>query len=303
MIRFYDIIKSVLRLVLENMAGLKTRKLYTEYKKRLIKTWNEIAPRYHRRWAKDGVGPFKSTDEIIKLAQIRHGDTVLDVACGTGAVTKKILSKIGPQGRVVGIDSSQTAIYIAKNYVKNRSADFIIADAECIHFNEKFDKVTCQYALFFFPDSQKVLRNIKRCMKNNGTLALAVHGNGNTVPFFSSIVDVVTKFIPDYLPKGAPSLDRFGTIPELKREAAKAGFSNIKIMQYQYKYSPGTFAEYWKNYLRYLATPLKQKICELEKKDLKQMKEEIRTKTLPFTKKDGRIVFPWKVLILVAKKP
>lgn len=299
---FYDIIKSVLHLILEKM-GIRTQHDHVEYKKRLIKTWNEIAPRYHRRWAKDGIGPFKSSEELVKLAQICRGDNVLDLACGTGAVTKKILSKLGPNGHVIGADSSFTAIKIAKKYVKNNNADFILADAECLEFKKKFDKVTCQYALFFFPNSQRVLKNIKRCMKAGGTLALTVHGNGKTVPFFSSIIDVVIKFIPDYLPPGTPSLDRFGTESELRNEVSKAGFSNIKITQYQFRYSPGSFTDYWSSYLRYLATPLKQKICKLEKDSLKQMREQIKENTLAYTKKDGNILFPWKVLALVAKKP
>lgn len=273
-----------------------------EYKKRIIKTWNEIAPRYHNRWAKGDTGPFKSTSELVSLSKIKPGDHVLDLACGTGVVTKKILSKVRPHGYVVGVDSSFTAIRIAKKWNGKKNLDFVIADAEHVDFNKKFDAVTCQYAIFFFPNTQKALQNAKRCLKKQGTIALSVHGRGNTVPFFSSILDVVPKFIPDYVPAG-PSFDRFGTSKELHRVAAKAGFTDIRVRQYRFQYSPGTFSNYWSNYMRYLATPLKQKIRGLNKTQLAQMKEQIRQKTIPYTGRGGRIVFPWKVLILTAKKP
>jgi len=71
-----------------------------EYKKRTIKIWNEVAPRYHKRWASIDSGPFQSTTKLVKLAKIKKGDIVLDLACGTGVVTNKISSKVGKDGTV-----------------------------------------------------------------------------------------------------------------------------------------------------------------------------------------------------------
>ena len=66
-----------------------------KYKQRTIMVWNEVAPYYHKRWAKNEIGPFNVTKELIKNAKIRSGQKVLDLACGTGLVTKKILSRVG----------------------------------------------------------------------------------------------------------------------------------------------------------------------------------------------------------------
>lgn len=275
----------------------------SDYKKRLIKTWNDVAPKYHKRWAKNDVGPFRSSLELVKLANIRAGYTVLDLACGTGAITRRIITKVGSSGKVVGVDSSISAIKIAKKENNKTNLDFVLSDAEFIKFNKKFDVVTCQYALFFFPNANKVLRNIKQYLKKNGTLALTLHGNKDTVPYFSSILDVVEKFIPDYIPHGAPNLDRFGTSSQLKKTISAAGFTNIKIREYVYTYRPGTFSDYWQNYLKYLAKPLKEKIKTLSVRQKEKMKKQIKQNTLPYTGKDGQIVFPWKVLILTAKRP
>jgi len=195
-----------------------------EYKKRSITIWNEVAPRYHKRWAKNDVGPFSSTSQLIKLANIKKGNKVFDLACGTGVVTKKISSKVGSKGKVVGADTSLTAIKIAKKWTKNKNIDFVICDAETIALSEKFDVVTCQYALFFFPNAKKALKNMRKILKKNGTLALTVHGDGNSVPFFTSILDAVTEYIPDYIPPGAPDLDRFGNIQAIKDIVKKNWF-------------------------------------------------------------------------------
>jgi ubiquinone/menaquinone biosynthesis C-methylase UbiE len=283
---------------------IRSKKLAnSEYKKRLIKIWNEVAPRYHKRWAKNSIGPFRSSSELVKLANIQAGYAVLDLACGTGAITKRIAAKVGPFGKVVGVDSSISAIKIAKKENNKTNLDFVLSDVEFIKFNKKFDVVTCQYALFFFPNANKVLQNIKQYLKKDGTLALTLHGSGDTVPYFSSVLDVVEKFIPDYIPQGTPDLDRFGTRDQLKKIISKAGFANIRIQEYIFTYCPGTFSDYWQNYLKYLTKPLKEKIKTLSATQKKKMKNQIKQNTIPFTKKNGQIVFPWKILILIAKKP
>ena len=274
--------------------------IHSEYKQRNMKIWNEVAPRYHKRWASVNKGPFQSTKKLIELIKINKNNRVLDVACGTGVVTKQIQKKVGKSGYVVGIDTSTTAIKIAKKENK-KNLDFLNADAENLSFSKKFDIVTCQYALFFFPNAQKALKNIKNSLKKSGIIGISVHGNKDNVPFFSSILDSATKYIPDYVPPGTPNLDRFGTKSALKTEIRKAGFSNVVVKEFIFNYNPGKFEDYWKNYIKYIAKPLKEKLNSLEYSKRKEFKNSVKEKTLQYTKKNGDIVFPWQVLILTAK--
>jgi len=274
----------------------------SEYKKRNMKIWNEVAPRYHKRWASVNKGPFQSTKKLIELIKINEKNLVLDVACGTGVVTKQIQKKVGKSGYVIGIDTSITAIKIAKKENnKNKNLDFLNADAENLSFSKKFDIVTCQYALFFFPNAQKALKNIKNNLKKSGIIGISVHGSNENVPFFSSIIDSATKYIPDYIPPGTPDLDRFGTKSALKTEVRKAGFTNIVTKEFIFNYNPGKFEDYWKNYIKYIAKPLKKKLNELEYSKRKEFKNSVKEKTLQYTKRNGDIIFPWQVLILTAK--
>ena len=66
----------------------------SNYKQRNMKIWNEVAPRYHKRWASVNKGPFQSTKKLINLVNIEKENFVLDVACGTGVVTKQIQKKL-----------------------------------------------------------------------------------------------------------------------------------------------------------------------------------------------------------------
>jgi len=224
----------------------------------------------------------------------------LDLACGTGLVTKKLIRKVGRNGQVYAIDSSESAIKIAKKWTgTSKNLHFVRADAEKVQFKTKFDAITCQYALFFFPDEQKVLKNMKNVLKKNGKITLAVHGKYN-VPYFDSILEPIKKMIPDYLPK-YPEMDRFGTKDTFSAAIKKAGFSKIVVKKFVFKYSPGTFSDYWNNYKRHLSKPLKEKFDSLTRFQKSNLREMIKDNTLEYTKKNGKIVFPWEVLVLTAK--
>ncbi len=276
---------------------------HTKYKQRNITIWNEVAPRYHKRWASISQGPFASTSKLVQLLNINKGDKVLDLACGTGVVTKKIKQKVGSLGYVVGGDTSVTAIKIAKKWNGHQSnLGFVNIDAENFNFSKPFDIITCQYALFFFPNAQKALKNIKKNLKKTGKIGITVHGAAKKVPFFSSILDAVTELIPDYFPPGSPDLDRFGTKSSLREEVRKAGFSKITVKNFIFKFNPGTFEDYWRNYLRYVAKPLKEKLDALDRQKRKELKNTVRENVKPYTLKNKTIEFPWQVLILTAKK-
>jgi ubiquinone/menaquinone biosynthesis C-methylase UbiE len=279
---------------------LKKESKGVKYKQRTILVWNEVAPFYHKRWAKKEVGPFGVTKKLLELSKIKKNDRVLDLACGTGLVTKKLIRKVGSKGEIFAIDLSESAIKIAKKWTGGaKNLHFIRADAENIQFKTKFDAITCQYALFFFPNEQKVLKNMKRFLKINSTIILAVHGKYN-VPYFDCILESVKKFIPDYLPK-YPEMDRFGTKETFVDAIKKAGFSKIIVKKFVFKYSPGTFSNYWNNYKRHLSKPLKEKFDSLSKFQKSNLREMVKYKTLQYTKENGKIVFPWEVLVLSAK--
>lgn len=273
-----------------------------EYKKQNMETWNELAPRYHKRWAGKMLGPLQSAVKLIEDVEVKNGDTILDVACGTGLVTSLLSQKVGKTGTVVGADISSTAIRIAMKENKgNRNVLLINADAENVAFARKFDIVTCQYALFFFPDAPKALKNMRGSLKESGRIGIVVHGSREKTPFFGAILDAAEKFIPDYTPENTPRLDRYATKQELREEIEGAGFSSVNIREYIFEYSPGTFDAYWRNYLRYAPKTIRAKIDGLGRTKRREFREEVRHNSAPYTDQHSRIVtFPWQALVLTA---
>lgn len=267
-----------------------------QYKITVKANWNTVASEYHYNWADKKIGPFKSTREIVKLANIRPDDKVLDVACGTGVVSKEISQLLGPKGLLVGIDLSRTALGIARGSISYQNSTFMEMDAENMGFNFKFDKVTCQYGLMFFPDSRKVLESIRKILIHNGMLVVAVHGLAEDVPYFSTIMKPVLEHIPDIRPPGTPTVHRFGNPKDLESELSGAGFKDVIIARHDFVYEPGTFEEYWADYMYSTANAIRLKMESHGQEVMNKIKHDAEKNASRY-ERNGNLVFPWTVLV------
>lgn len=271
-----------------------------EYKINTRINWNTVAIDYHDNWANKNIGPFRSTKELVRALEIKPDDFVLDIACGTGAITKEISHNLGNSAMLVGIDISRVALSIAKRSVKFQNIDFIEMDAENICIHTKFDKIVCQYGLMFFPDVNKVLKSIKNLLKIDATLAVAVHGTQIGVPYFSSIMKPILHYIPDIRPIGTPTVHRFGNPEDLQKTFNQAGFLDVKIKKFTFKYEAGTFDEYWQDYTHTTASSIWPKIQSCGIEIINAIKKDAMKYTEQYTKND-KIEFPWEVLIATVR--
>jgi ubiquinone/menaquinone biosynthesis C-methylase UbiE len=119
---------------------------------------------------------------VIALANPQPGERVLDVACGTGALTRVVAQSVGPNGRVVGLDLSPEMLAEARKITFDASSvapiEWREGDASATPFDsETFDIVFCNFGLMFFPDRVIALKEIRRVLKKDGRLALAVWGS------------------------------------------------------------------------------------------------------------------------------
>lgn len=267
----------------------------TEYKINSKANWNVVAPDYHYNWANKHEGPFKSTAHVVSLAEIKQSDKVLDIACGTGAVSSEIFSRLDRTGLLVGIDMSRTALTIAKKTTHGTNVNFFEMDAENLGFEFVFDKILCQYGLMFFPDTAKVLKMLRKILRRGGKIVFAVHGIAEEVPYFSSIMSSILKYIPDIRPKGAPTVHRFGNSDNLKKELESAGFSDVSITKHVFTYEAGTFDEYWHDYMHSTANAIRPRIESMGPDIVDKIKNDSRHNAERYIK-DGKIVFPWIVL-------
>jgi ubiquinone/menaquinone biosynthesis C-methylase UbiE len=111
----------------------------------------------------------------LDLAQIKPGDKVLEIGCGTGTLTIAAKSQVGVGGEVVGIDIAPEMISAAVRKAKRKGADvsFKVGSIANIPFpDNRFDTVLCSFMIFHMPEDirRKGLAEIFRVLKSGGSL-------------------------------------------------------------------------------------------------------------------------------------
>ena len=114
----------------------------------------------------------------IDLAQLKSGEKILDVGCGTGAVTIPAKQRITPEGKAFGIDPSPEMIALAqkKAHRLNLDIEFIIGKIEALPFPDmSFDVVTASLMVHHLPENLQVkgISEIFRVLKPGGRLLIA----------------------------------------------------------------------------------------------------------------------------------
>lgn len=119
----------------------------------------------------------KTSQFLIKQANIKRGMTIVDLACGTGITIKEILKKVGNSGKVIGIDSSHAMIDIAKKKINRNNVVFICSSAEQIDrvIQTKVDLIVCNSA-FWQMNMNKVLKGIRKILKDDGKFIFNISG-------------------------------------------------------------------------------------------------------------------------------
>lgn len=273
-------------------------------KMRSIIDWSTRAEYYHVNWVKENVGPFRATAKLIDALKVEPNDFVLDLACGTGAVSKEISHHLTGAGALVGIDLSSTALSIANSWVSSlphNNKCFIQMDAENIGLKSIFNKVTCQYALSFFPNPARAMREVKDVMKSQGKIGVVVHGTEEGVPYLSAISGPISKYMPERISKGLLTVHRFGRPEDLRELMIDAGFSNVSISKFTFDYEAGSFEDYWSGYfLNGYGNALRQVVfAKKNESAITKIRSEAKEIVSRYVKNDT-IQFPWEVHIVIA---
>lgn len=110
---------------------------------------------------------------VVDAAQIRAGDRVLDVACGTGVLAREAMRHVGDIGSVAGLDPAPGMLAIANQLAP--TIEWREGAAESLPYDaERFDAVISQFGLMFFQDRAAALSEMMRVLVPGGRVAVAV---------------------------------------------------------------------------------------------------------------------------------
>ena len=151
-----------------------------------------------RDYEKHSRGQQQWAQELIAKLSLSGTEDLLDIGCGDGKVTAEI-AQLLDHGMVVGIDSSESMINLAKKRYppeEHQNLEFELMDAADLRFSSRFDVVFSNAALHWVKDHRPVVRSIFACLKPGGRILLQMGGKGNA----RDVLEIVEMIIrqPDY---------------------------------------------------------------------------------------------------------
>lgn len=125
---------------------------------------------------------------MLEAGDVKEGDRVLDVACGTGVVAREAVSWVGDAGQVVGLDTDEAMLSVAKR--SEPGVVWKIGNATALPFDdESFDVVICQAGLMFFPDRAKAVSEMRRVLRSDGRAVVHVWAQCEAQDEFADLLE------------------------------------------------------------------------------------------------------------------
>jgi SAM-dependent methyltransferase len=165
---------------------------------------------------------------VAGAAQIRSGQRVLDVGCGTGILARAIALRIRSVGHVVGIDPNPGMLAVAKMLAPD--VEWQEGVAEALPFpDQSFEAVVSQFGLMFFTDRHKALHEMLRVLTPGGQLAVVVWDSLDHMPAYASEVALVERTVGRQAADALRAPFALGNRQDLATLFSEAGVASAEI--------------------------------------------------------------------------
>ena len=171
-----------------------------EASQEFVDFWNEIlVPKFtaYKHILVDGLTHHSAA--IMPKLDVREGDRVLDVGCGFGDTAIQLARRVGPDGRVVGIDCCDAFLKTGRQDAAAAgltNLTFIEGDAQSHGFEPEYDVVFSRFGTMFFENPVRGLRNMRTALKPGGRMTMIVWRRIADNPWLGRPKEVVLKFLP-----------------------------------------------------------------------------------------------------------
>lgn len=198
-----------------------------------IEFWNGPAS---LRWVTEqerldrALGPIDAL--ALERARPREGEHVVDLGCGCGASTLQLAERVGPKGKVLGVDIS--APMLARARERTRSLPWVAfheGDAAEHRFTGDADLVYSRFGSMFFADPRAAFTNLRKALHPQGRLTIACWRSANDNPWYFvplRAAETILAPLPPVEP-GAPGPFSFADDQRLREVLGGAGFTAVEI--------------------------------------------------------------------------
>jgi SAM-dependent methyltransferase len=272
-----------------------------------LQQWRETASYWTRHHDTIRTMFLPLTRALIEQARIAPGQSVLDVAGGSGEPSLTIAQAVGPTGFVMCTDAIAEMVAVAEREALARglkNMQFRQCTADSLPFaDESFDVAVSRLGVMFFPDPVAAVREMLRVIKPGGRVALAVWGKSELNPYSYVVTGVVSRYVPAVpVDPDAPDAFRFAEPGKLAGVLKDAG--GIDVTQRVVKFdmaAPLSPEEFW-DMRSEISESLREKLKTLSSEDRARLADEVQEAVREFFP-DGQMRFPAQMLIVSGAKP
>jgi ubiquinone/menaquinone biosynthesis C-methylase UbiE len=169
--------------------------------------------------------------DLVERIKVPEGGRLLEIACGTGIVTRHLRDRLPPTVKIVATDLNEAMIsYARQKFRADENIEWKPADALDLPFgDESFDAVVCQFGLMFFPDKQRGVNEAYRVLKPDGQYTFSVWDAIERVDLAKATETVIKQFFPENPPDFYDIPFSFHEQDRLRLVLMTAGFREIAI--------------------------------------------------------------------------
>ena len=169
-------------------------------------------------------------DDLVARLPVHDGMRVLEVACGTGIVTRRLVDRLAGRGSIIATDLNDAMFAHARKGLPRRGdAIWRTADGTSLPFETRsFDALLCQFGVMFFPDKAAGAREAFRVLKPGGVYLFSVWDALERNPVQRLTHETIARFFPDDPPKFYTVPCGFHDTAELESLLRAAGFEEIR---------------------------------------------------------------------------
>lgn len=165
-----------------------------------IRAWNTfLVPKFLRfRWQLTR-GAAAHADAHLASFDVQEGHRVLDVGCGFGESLHTLSERVGPTGRVIGLDVGHEYLEIARGELESAgrtNVELLQADAQIHQFDEPFDFIWSRNGTAFFQSPAAAFKNLCGALRPGGYMGLSVWRTVDENSFFCTAKQVALDLLP-----------------------------------------------------------------------------------------------------------
>jgi nitrogen-specific signal transduction histidine kinase/trans-aconitate methyltransferase len=217
--------------VIETQDGIDAVNKFQDNKDRIeLLLLDVVMPKKSGKEAYDEIAGM----ELIGMARVKTGDSVLDIGCGTGRITLE-LARLAYEGRVVGIDPSFEMLDAAKKRTSSSgNISLINMQAQNMDFSGEFNLVFSNSALQWVKTQEDAIARAYRALKPGGRIAVQLPAKDFCWGLMENINSAIAMLKLDSKYKNMESPWRFPLKDEFADFLKEAGFKNINVYYKDY---------------------------------------------------------------------